>query len=167
MLISLNKHNKMIRIVFVFILTFIVTLNHAQPPAVSFDQLKPRLSTSGDTVYVVNFWATWCVPCVKELPEFEKLNEVYGDKKVKVLLVSLDNPRHMNSRVIPFIEQHNLKSEIVLLDDPRSNRWIPEVDESWSGAIPATVFFTKDSRSFYERAFAYDELENIVQSKLN
>ena len=155
------------RIVFVFILTFMVTLNHAQPPAVSFDQLKPRLSTGSDTVYVVNFWATWCVPCVKELPEFEKLNEVYGDKKVKVLLVSLDNPRHMNSRVIPFIEQHNLKSEIVLLDDPRSNRWIPEVDESWSGAIPATVFFTKDSRSFYERAFTYDELEIIVQSKLN
>jgi thiol-disulfide isomerase/thioredoxin len=155
------------RIVFVFILTFMVTLNHAQPPAVGFDQLKPRLSTGSDTVYVVNFWATWCVPCVKELPEFEKLNEVYGDRKVKVLLVSLDNPRHMNSRVIPFIEQHNLKSEIVLLDDPRSNRWIPEVDESWSGAIPATVFFTKDSRSFYERAFTYDELENIVQSKLN
>ncbi len=142
-------------------------LNYAQPPAVSFDQLKPRLSTSSDTVYIVNFWATWCVPCVKELPEFEKLNEVYRDRKVKVLLVSLDNPRHMNSRVIPFIEQHNLKSEIVLLDDPRSNRWIPEVDESWSGAIPATVFFTKDKRSFYERAFTYDELESIVNSKLN
>ena len=155
------------RIVFVFILIFVFTLNYAQPPAVSFDMLKPRLSTNSDSVYVVNFWATWCVPCVKELPEFEKLNEVYADMKVKVLLVSLDNPRHMDSRLMPFIEQHNLRSEIVLLDDPRSNRWIPEVDESWSGAIPATVFFTKDSRSFYEKAFTYEELENIIKSKLN
>ncbi len=155
------------RIVSVMISAFLISVTHAQPPAVSFDQLQPRLSTNSDSVFVVNFWATWCVPCVKELPEFEKLNKVYADMKVKVLLVSLDNPRHMDSRVKPFIEQHNLKSEIVLLDDPRSNRWIPQVDKSWSGAIPATVFFTKDSRSFYEKAFTHEELENIVKSKLN
>ncbi len=155
------------KIVSIVILALLLSVIYAQPPAVSFDQLQPRLSTNTDSVFVVNFWATWCVPCVKELPEFEKLNEVYADMKVKVLLVSLDNPRHMVSRVMPFIEQHNLRSEIVLLDDPRSNRWIPEVDESWSGAIPATVFFTKDSRSFYEKAFTYEELENIVKSKLN
>ncbi len=155
------------KFIFTIILILTVMPSYAQPPVVSFDQLKPRLSTNSDSVYVVNFWATWCVPCVKELPEFEKINEIYGDSKVKVLLISLDNPRHMNSRVIPFIEQHNLKSEIVLLDDPRHNRWIPQVDESWSGAIPATIFFTKDKRSFYERAFTYDELENIVRSKLN
>lgn len=104
---------------------------------------------------------------MKELPEFEKINEVYSDKKVKVLLVSLDNPDHLESRVMPFIENHGLKSEIVLLDDPQSNRWIPMVDESWSGSIPATVIFTKESRSFHEKIFTYEELDAIVKSKLN
>ncbi len=139
----------------------------AQVPAVNFDELQPRLTTGSDSVFVVNFWATWCVPCVKELPEFEKINEVYADRKVKVLLVSLDNPRHMDSRLLPFISEHNLKSEIILLDDPRSNRWIPMVDETWSGAIPATVIFNRETRSFYEKVFTYEELENIIEAKLN
>jgi thiol-disulfide isomerase/thioredoxin len=147
--------------------SFLISVALAQVPSLSFDQLQPRLSTGSDSVYVVNFWATWCVPCVKELPEFEKINEVYSDQKVKVLLVSLDNPRHMDTRVMPFIEKHDLRSEIVLLDDPGSNRWIPMVDQSWSGSIPATIVFTKDSRSFYEQVFTYAELETIVKSKIN
>ncbi len=154
------------RIISVILFAIIFSASYSQVPEVSFEQLEPRLSTTSDSLYVVNFWATWCVPCVKELPDFEKLREVYSDKNVKVLLVSLDNPRHMQTRVLPFIREHNLKSEIVLLDDPRSNQWIPLVDESWSGAIPATIFFTKNSRSFYEQAFTYKELENIVDSKL-
>ena len=148
------------------ILKLFLTTGYAGLPKLNFEQLEPRLTTDSDSVYLVNFWATWCVPCVKELPEFEKINELYSHRQVKVLLVSLDNPRHMESRLIPFIEQHNLKSEIVLLDDPGSNRWIPNVDDSWSGAIPATIIFTKDSRSFYEQAFTFDELESIVKSKL-
>lgn len=148
-----------------FILFTVFALS--QVPSVDFDGLEPRLSTGSDSVYVVNFWATWCVPCVKELPEFERINEEYADRKVNVLLVSLDNPNHMESRVIPFIEKHGLKSEIILLDDPRSHHWIPRVDESWSGAIPATIVFTRNSRSFYEKVFTWEELEDIVISKLN
>jgi thiol-disulfide isomerase/thioredoxin len=155
------------KIILSLVFSVSLTMAIAQVPSVNFDQLEPRLSTSSDSIFVVNFWATWCVPCVKELPEFEKINALYSDRKVKVLLVSLDNPRHMESRLLPFIEKHNLKSEIVLLDDPRSNRWIPMVDDSWSGAIPATIIFTSESRSFYEQVFTYAELESIVNSKLN
>ncbi len=145
----------------------ITALAFSQIPVVDFDELQPRLITGSDSVYVVNFWATWCVPCVKELPEFEKINEIYSDQKVGVLLVSLDNARHIESRVLPFIEQHGLKSEIILLDDPQSNRWIPLVDESWTGSIPATVIFNKNSRSFYEKVFTYEELEDAVKLKMN
>ncbi len=152
---------------FIYIFMLLLLKSTAQVPVLSFEQLEPRLKTGSDSLYVVNFWATWCIPCIKELPEFEKINELYSDKKVKVLLVSLDNPRHMESRVLRFIENHNLKSEIVLLDDPRSNRWIPKVDSSWSGAIPATLIFNKNSSSFYEKVFTYEELESIVNSKLN
>jgi thiol-disulfide isomerase/thioredoxin len=139
----------------------------AQVPSVDFNGLEPRLSTTSDSVYVVNFWATWCVPCVKELPEFERINQEYSDRRVKVLLVSLDNPRHMESRILPFIKKPELKSEIILLDDPRSNDWIPRVDGSWSGAIPATIIFTRNSRSFHEKVFTWDELESLVIAKLN
>jgi len=127
-----------------------------------FDTFSPMLEKEDEYTYVINFWATWCAPCVREIPYFEKLHENYKDKNLRVILVSLDNPDHLDSRVIPFIENHNLKSEIILLDDVSANRWIPLVSEEWSGAIPATVIYNNSFRGFYEKEFKYDELKEIV-----
>lgn len=143
--------------------------NHAdnQIPMMDFQQFEHRLYHDNDTIYLVNFWATWCAPCIREIPYFEKINELYGHRKVKVLLVSLDFPNQIDSRLIPFIEKNNVRSEVILLDDPYANSWIPKVSEAWSGAIPATVIYQGDKRQFYEKEFKYEELEAIVQSFLD
>lgn len=135
----------------------------AQVPVVDFEGFQPYLKKTADTTYVVNFWATWCKPCVKELPAFEKLNREYRNEKVKVLLVSLDFIKHYDSKLIPFIKKYNLQSEVILLNDPRSNRWIDKVSPEWSGAIPATVIYRGDKRGFYEQSFTYEELENELK----
>ncbi len=127
-------------------------------PIYDFDGFEHILHFEDEKTYVVNFWATWCRPCIKELPYFEELRENYKDTGVEVILVSLDFPENLESHVIPFIERHNLKSKVVLLDDVNSNRWIPLVSEEWSGAIPATIIYNKNERKFYERTFTYDEL---------
>lgn len=132
----------------------------------TFSGLEHFLKKDNDTTYVVNFWATWCVPCVEELPHFEKLNANYKDKKVKVLLVSTDFPKMAESKLLPFIKNNNLKSEVVLLNDPDANSWINKVDPTWSGAIPATVIYKKEKRQFYEKAFTYEELEAEVNKFL-
>ncbi|MDX9942488.1 MAG: thioredoxin domain-containing protein [Bacteroidales bacterium] len=134
---------------------------------VSFDEFEPRLHLENDTIYVVNFWATWCAPCVREIPVFETIQEQYKDQKVKVLLVSLDFPNQLESRVIPFVDRMGMKSEVVLLDDTDSNRWIPLVSEEWTGAIPATVIFARGFRGFYEQEFHLEELESIIKPLLN
>ncbi|MBW6497216.1 MAG: TlpA family protein disulfide reductase [Bacteroidales bacterium] len=133
----------------------------------SFDEFEPMLYLETDSVYVVNFWATWCAPCVREIPAFEKLNEVYESKKVKVLLVSLDFPNQLESRVIPFVSDMNVQSEVILLDERNPNRWIPLVSEEWTGAIPATVIYSKDFRGFYQREFHFEELEALIQQLIN
>ncbi len=122
--------------------------------------------TSSDTTYVINFWATWCKPCVKELPYFEELNANYKDKNVKVVLASLDFPKNIEKQVIPFIKKNNLQSEIVLLDDPDANSWIPKVSEKWSGAIPATIFIKGKKQLFFEKSFTYNELETELKTIL-
>jgi thiol-disulfide isomerase/thioredoxin len=132
-----------------------------------FDGLEPLLSTTSEKTYVVNFWATWCVPCIKEMPYFEKLNAEYKDQNVEVLLVSLDFPKDYDKKLKNFINKHNLKSKVVALNDVDSNRWIPKVSEEWSGAIPATIIFNKDKSTFYERTFNYSELETEVKQFLN
>ena len=132
-----------------------------------FDGLEPLLNKQGDKVYVVNFWATWCTPCIKEIPHFEKLNANYKNKNVEVLLVSLDFPFNYEKKLKPFIKEHKLQSKIVALDDPDMNSWMPKVSEEWTGAIPITIIYNKEKRQFYERTFTYNELENEVKQFLN
>jgi thiol-disulfide isomerase/thioredoxin len=129
---------------------------------VSFEELEVYFNKQNDTLYVINFWATWCKPCLEELPYFEAFHEKYTHDKVKVLLVSVDFKSQIESRVKPFLERKQLKSEVWLLDAGNPNIWIEKVDESWSGAIPATLFLKGDKRKFEEKEFeSLEDLESI------
>ena len=125
----------------------------------SFDTFKSLLSQKNDTTYVVNFWATWCEPCVAEMPYFEQLLSNYQSEPIKVILVNLDMRTMWQNRLLPFLEKKNLSSEVVILDDPRQNKWIPQVEENWGGGIPATLIYRGERRAFYEKSFTYEELE--------
>ncbi|HPF96964.1 MAG TPA: redoxin domain-containing protein [Mangrovimonas sp.] len=131
-----------------------------------FDEIEKFLNLDDQKVHVVNFWATWCAPCVKELPYFEALQEKYKDQNVEVLLISLDFPNQYESKLKPFIQKKNIKSKVIALNDTDMNTWLPKVDESWSGAIPATIIYTKEKKQFYEQSFTYEELESQVQTFL-
>jgi thiol-disulfide isomerase/thioredoxin len=134
----------------------------------SFDQLQKKLSETKDEVVVLNFWATWCKPCVEELPFFEQLNEKYANQKVKVILVNLDFNSKIKSSVEPFVKNKKLKSEIWHITDTDPNTWIDQIDSTWSGAIPATVIYNSSHQKikFNEGEMTYDELEEIVKSSL-
>ena len=132
--------------------------------AYDYAGLKYFLKQKNDTTYVINFWATWCVPCVAELPNFEKINANYKKNKVKVILVSLDMAKMIDTRLLPFIKEKQIKSEVLLLRDPDADSWISKVDSTWSGAIPATLIYNADMRKFYEKSFTYDELEKEVSN---
>jgi len=78
-------------------------------------------------------------------------------------LVSLDFPDKLDSNLIPFIKKNSIQPKVILLDAPNENEWIPKIDESWSGAIPATLIYNKNKRSFYEQSFTREELINELE----
>ncbi|MCH2233504.1 MAG: TlpA family protein disulfide reductase [Crocinitomicaceae bacterium] len=125
-----------------------------------FETIQPFLNKKNDKVNVINFWATWCKPCVAELPYFEDLGE--KDPDVEITLISLDFPKMIDEQVIPFIKENELKSEVIVLDDPNGNEWIPKIDPDWSGAIPATIIYNQEESTFYEQSFTFEELEKEV-----
>ena len=133
-------------------------------PVVNFEGLYPLLHQSGDKIRVVNFWATWCAPCIKELPYFESLGKEYASKGVEVVLVSLDFPSMWEKRLPDFVEKKGISSPVVVLDDPDQNSWIPRVDANWSGAIPATLIYSADRRQFYEKTFDKASLRKAIDS---
>ena len=127
----------------------------------NFEELERFLDQEKDKILVVNFWATWCKPCIKELPYFEAAQTKYNDD-IRVILVSLDFPEKLESQLIPFVNKNAIQSQVVLLDDPYENEWIPKVDSTWSGAIPATLIINSTKRIFYEKSFTQEELEDEI-----
>ncbi|MBX2875429.1 MAG: TlpA family protein disulfide reductase [Saprospiraceae bacterium] len=133
----------------------------------SFEEVAPIFQQQSDTTYVINFWATWCKPCVKELPYFEALHENFKGEKIKVILVSLDFKKDVEPKLIPFVEEHKLKSDVIALTDHKYNEWIDRVDPDWGGAIPVTVVYKQDQREFIGESFAnQEELFALVQKML-
>ena len=137
-------------------------------PILDYDELRPLLHLNNDTTYVINFWATWCAPCVKELPHFTALDSLYEDEAFKLVLVSLDFKKDYRKKLQPFVDAGKLNEYVLVLEDSRSNFWIDDIDKSWGGSIPATLVYRGQNRAFYERTFDHvQELSDIVEPFLN
>ncbi|MEN2412360.1 TlpA family protein disulfide reductase [Flavobacterium mesophilum] len=142
-----------------FLLVALSTVSFGQNvKLITVNQLHERIKNGKDSTYVVNFWATWCAPCVKELPHFEKLQADFKSEKLAVLLVSVDFKSKLNSAVIPFVKRKNMKNEVFLLDESSPQEYIDRIDPSWSGSIPATLFIKNDKRKFVETELTYEQL---------
>ncbi|WP_228238908.1 TlpA disulfide reductase family protein [Allomuricauda sp. M10] len=133
-------------------------------PIYDFEGLEPLLHKDDGQTYIINFWATWCTPCLEELPYFERVRAEQKNNGVKVILVSLDMPHMWKSRLEPYVKNKGIQSEVVILDDPKQNDWIPKVNEEWGGGIPATLIYNKYKRGFFEQGFTYEELNSTVQT---
>jgi thiol-disulfide isomerase/thioredoxin len=146
---------------------FLSPLDGQQVESISLRELSSITSHSNDTTYVVNFWATWCSPCVKEIGYFEELHREYDQKNLKVYLVSLDFPNQLERRVIPFLRDREITAEVMLMTNLDYNSWIDQVDPSWSGSIPATLIYRNDQRIFLERELTREELFTKVHQIRN
>lgn len=135
-------------------------------PTYDFESFEPLLKIDDGKTRVINFWATWCKPCVAELPYFELINSRYPYNEVEVILVSLDLPKQVESKLIPFVKKQKIESRVLLLDDPDANSWIPKVNKNWSGSIPATIIYKGNNVNFYERSFTYSDLEKELKKML-
>jgi thiol-disulfide isomerase/thioredoxin len=124
-------------------------------------------SMAADTTYIVNFWATWCSPCVREIDYFEELHRETISAPVRVYLISLDFPNQVERRLIPFLKEKEITAPVFLVTDLQYNEWIDRVDPNWSGAIPATLIYNGEKRIFLEKEISRDELFEKVNQIRN
>ena len=155
-----------IRITFVLITLWLIGLSASAQDVkvVKFDKLQELRNSKADTLYVVNFWATWCGPCIKELPYFEAVNKQYQDQPVKVILVSMDAVQDLQ-KVKTAQQKRKLASEVWLLDETDANTWIDKLEPKWSGAIPATIIFNNKRKQYHfaEKELKQEELQSLIQ----
>ena len=133
---------------------------------IDLKQLKAVSMQNNDTLYVVNFWATWCKPCVAEMPYFELADASFRSQKVKVIFVSLNSARE-KPVVEKFANDKEVKPDVMLLNAGNPNLWIDSIDNTWSGSIPATAMYKKGKKVYFrEGEFTQNELDSIIQTKI-
>jgi thiol-disulfide isomerase/thioredoxin len=153
----------------IILAAFLFTNCQAQPiPKWKITDLEEYIEKS-DTPVVVNFWATYCVPCIKEIPYFQETVKKYKDKGVKLLLVSLDFEEMYPKKIADFAGKRKFTAPIVWLNETNADYFCPKVDSKWSGVMPATLFINnkKGHRSFFEEEMPKEKFESEVKKILN
>jgi thiol-disulfide isomerase/thioredoxin len=147
-----------------FVVLAVSSLSAQDIKTVKYEHMAEIIDQKVDKLTIVNFWATWCVPCVEEIPHFVTVfNQYKTPANLDIVFVSLD--RAMNIKeVLEFTKKHKMPGELLLLDDAkRFNEWIPKVHPDWQGNIPATGFYRNGTLlEFHPGALAEEELTHII-----
>lgn len=136
-------------------------------PAWKLADLQAAMDTaSGPTI--INFWATFCKPCIAEIPYFQEAANRYRSKGVKLILVSLDLKESYPKAVRNFVVKRKVTAPVVFLDESNADLFLPAVDSSWSGSIPASLFInrSKGYRQFHETELSKATLDAEIRKML-
>ena len=145
------------------------TLVNAQNiPAVKITEVVKLYSNSSDSTYVINFWATFCKPCIAELPHLQSISTKYKNDKVKLVLVSLDLASFYPKQIASFAKQHGVLADVLWLNETDADYFCTLIDQQWSGAIPATLIVRPATgyKKFFEAELTAEEFERELQLAL-
>jgi thiol-disulfide isomerase/thioredoxin len=152
--------------VFLMLLFLVGTLHLAAQPIAKWKigDLENYIKQSEKPV-IINFWATFCKPCVEEIPYFQKLVRKYDKEGIQLLLVSLDL-QEQYSKIKEFSAKYKFTSPIVYLNETNADLFCPKIDQKWSGAIPASLFVNNKTgyRKFFEEQIPENKLEEEIKA---
>lgn len=165
-MLYIRKMKKSISWLLLIILGF--TAQAQDIPKWKIGDVDKYIASKPGEVVIINFWATFCKPCVAEIPYFIELSNQYKDKKVSLLLISLDLPSQYPVKIRKFADKHAFKAPIAWLDETNADYFCPRIDSSWSGSIPATLILHTGTgyRKFFEEEMKKEKLEAEIQAAL-
>ncbi len=135
-------------------------------PKVNYEELESVCRKNNDTLYIVNYWATWCRPCVGEMPYFFESAKKFKAQKVKIIFASINSVKETD-KVEKFVVAKKIEQDVFILSAGNPNVWIDKVDPSWGGSIPATIMYKKKEKLFFrEGEFTQTELDSIINLKI-
>ncbi|MGB5436923.1 MAG: TlpA disulfide reductase family protein [Maribacter sp.] len=133
-----------------------------------YSEIEEIINAKDHEITVLNFWSTACPPCIRELPHFNQLATEYKDKQVKVLLISLEDPKRLKTYIYPFVKKQGIVPEVVVLNDQNYNVWTDKVSSTWFGALPATLILKGQDRKFKFGSYAtYEELRSDLEGLID
>ena len=152
------------------VLLFAILFQANLPKITQVDEhlLRETIDHSRGHVVLVNFWATWCGPCVAEFPDILRLRREYSERGLELLFVSIDEPGKDMDVVSRFLRKMGVDFETYMKHTRNDEAFINSVSISWSGALPATFIYDRKGRLVHtlidEQSF--EDLSNRVEPLL-
>lgn len=139
------------------------------PQSLALEGLEPLMEDQQGKVVVANFWATWCQPCVAEMPELARFYETYKDKPVTFLSLSVDTRRDFEAgKVQAFMDKHELPFPVYVIDSRDPDAVAVAMNIDWSGTLPATFVFDSkgELQEMFDGEVTADDLVKAVEPLL-
>lgn len=120
---------------------------------------------NSDHPIVLNCWATWCAPCIEEIPYFMETVKKYSDQKVELLLVSLDFASSYPNKIQEQIKKKKFDATFFWLNETNADYFCPKIDPRWDGTLPSTLFVNPKTgyRQFFGRPMTDRQVELEVK----
>jgi thiol-disulfide isomerase/thioredoxin len=153
-----------------FIITFVLivaNLNGQDIKAIKVTELSKTIKES-KTPLIVNFWATFCAPCLQEIPYFQQLTQQYKSQNVSLIFVSLDLKEAYPLKVNETAKKLNLVYPVVWLNETNADYFCPKIDTSWTGGMPSTLLVNNSTgyHKFFEDQLSKEKLDKEIQEML-
>ncbi len=161
--------NRLLPIILIVILSFSFSPQEVKIDVIDIPELKILLADKSQPYHVINFWATWCKPCIQELPHFEKMRLEYASKGIRFSLISLDFKDQLDSKVKFFIAKKGYTHfKHYLMGESDTNAWIDFVSKDWQGEIPATLFINhkKHTKVFQSGSYSESSLRKTIEKMI-
>lgn len=156
----------MMRILSIVILVMVCQMEvyGQEMKSIKITELEKTIADSKGPL-IINFWATYCIPCIEEIPYFQEQVKQHEKDGVQLLLVSLDMKSYYPQKVMKFVKEKKFTAPMVWLNETDADYFCPKVDAKWSGALPATLFINNRTgyRKFYEEQISEEKLRSEIE----
>ncbi|MBC7828481.1 MAG: redoxin domain-containing protein [Chitinophagaceae bacterium] len=154
-------------LMFACVLMFALKVVSQQVKKVQIAEIEDIIQKTDHPV-IISFWATWCIPCLHEIPYFQETVKKYADQKVELVLVSLDFKESYPAALETFVKRRNFKASLYWLNETNADLFCAKIDSKWNGSIPATLFINNKTnyRKFFDRQLTPLQVEAEVKAQV-
>ncbi len=129
-------------------------------------KIETLLSERKQGLTIINLWATWCPPCVAELPHFGNIYKQYSDKDVRLYLINIEGKQAKDSVLKPFLQKNPLPCHVYLLEDGGPEELEKVLKTELSGALPITIIYNSDGKIVkkFEDSITENDIKSVLEA---